>query len=66
MECPTVKIASPVSEDNPLGFIVINESDFKDGEHTLFDEKAAAAAAEKAAAAAAEKAAKAAAKAVPK
>lgn len=58
MECPTVKIASPVSEDNPLGFIVINESDFKDGEHTLFDEKAAAAAAEKAA--------KAAAKAVPK
>lgn len=60
MECPTVKIASPVSEDNPLGFIVINESDFKDGEHTLFDEKAAAAAA------AAEKAAKAAAKAVPK
>ena len=58
MECPTVKIASPVSEDNPLGFIVINKSDFKDGEHTVFDEKAAAAAAEKAAKAAAKAAPK--------
>jgi len=58
MECPTVKIASPVTEDNALGFIVINAEDFKEGEHTLFDEKAAAAAADKAAKAAAKATAK--------
>ncbi|HEX5126496.1 MAG TPA: hypothetical protein VFW00_07125 [Rhodocyclaceae bacterium] len=33
---PTVQIASPVSDDNPLGFIVINESDFDADKHTLF------------------------------
>ncbi|AJG19064.1 HeH/LEM domain-containing protein [Cupriavidus basilensis] len=37
MQCETVKVVSPVSEGNPLGFIVINKSDLTD-EHELFDE----------------------------
>jgi hypothetical protein len=37
MECATVKIESPVSEDNPTGYIVINAEDFKEGEHVLFE-----------------------------
>ena len=36
MDCPTKKIVSPVTEDNPLGYVVINAEDFKDGEHRLF------------------------------
>jgi hypothetical protein len=34
---PTVRIISPVSEENPLGFVVINESDFDPDQHELFD-----------------------------
>ncbi|WDZ97973.1 hypothetical protein Herbaro_09390 [Herbaspirillum sp. WKF16] len=34
----TVRIKAETSEDNPLGFIIINKSDFKDGEHELFVE----------------------------
>lgn len=34
---PTVRITSPVSDDNPLGFIVINESDFDAAKHELLD-----------------------------
>ena len=37
MECPTVKVVSPVSDDNPLGYIVINESDLTE-DHQLFAE----------------------------
>jgi hypothetical protein len=33
---PTVQIVSPISDDNPLGFIVINESDFDADKHELF------------------------------
>lgn len=33
----TVKIVSPVSDENPLGYIVINASDLSD-EHELFAE----------------------------
>lgn len=33
----TVRIISPVSDDNPLGFVVINESDFDADQHELFD-----------------------------
>lgn len=40
MELETVKVASPVSEENPLGYIVINKSDLTD-EHQVFDEKKA-------------------------
>ncbi len=25
---PTIRIAAPVSDDNPLGFVVVNEADF--------------------------------------
>lgn len=35
----TVKIKSPKSEDNPLGFVVINATDLTD-EHELFDKPA--------------------------
>jgi hypothetical protein len=35
MDCPTVKVASPVSDDNPLGYIVINESDLTE-DHEVF------------------------------
>jgi hypothetical protein len=34
---PTIRIKSEPSEDNPLGFIVINESDFDADKHELFD-----------------------------
>jgi hypothetical protein len=44
MDCPTVKIESPVSDDNQLGFVVINATDFVDGEHVLFTDADAAAA----------------------
>ena len=38
MELETVRITSPVSDENPLGYIVINKTDFKEDEHTLFVE----------------------------
>jgi uncharacterized protein (DUF302 family) len=31
--CPTVKVKS----DNELGFVIINQADFKESEHELFD-----------------------------
>jgi hypothetical protein len=34
---PTVRITSPVSDENPLGFVVINECDFDADLHELFD-----------------------------
>jgi hypothetical protein len=37
MDCPTVRVVSPVSDDNPLGYIVINESDLTD-DHEVFGE----------------------------
>ena len=37
MQPETVKIVADVSEDNPLGYIVINKNDLTD-EHKLFDE----------------------------
>jgi hypothetical protein len=37
---PTVKIKSEVSDENPLGFIVINEDDFDAAQHELFVEAA--------------------------
>jgi hypothetical protein len=37
MHCPTVKVVSPVSDDNQHGYIVINESDLNE-DHEVFDE----------------------------
>lgn len=38
MQIPqTVRVKSPVSEDNPLGYVVINKDDLTN-EHELFDE----------------------------
>lgn len=37
MLCETVRVVSPVSDGNPLGFIVINMSDITE-EHELFVE----------------------------
>jgi hypothetical protein len=34
---PTMRIASPISDDNALGFIVINESDFDASTQVPFD-----------------------------
>lgn len=34
--CETVKVKTPVSDDNPSGYIVINKSDVTDS-HELFD-----------------------------
>ena len=31
--CETVRVVSPVSADNPHGFIVINKSDFDPNQH---------------------------------
>lgn len=39
MQLETVRVVSPVSEDNPHGYIVINKSDLTD-EHKLFVEPA--------------------------
>lgn len=39
MECKTVRVVSPVSDENPLGYIVINESDLTE-DHELFTEGA--------------------------
>lgn len=43
MHCPTVKVVSPVSDDNPHGYIVINESDMTE-DHEVFDDGEAKAA----------------------
>lgn len=37
MHCPTVKVVSPVSDENPHGYIVINESDLTE-DHEMFGE----------------------------
>jgi hypothetical protein len=34
---PTIRITSPVTEENPLGFVIINESDFDADQHEMFD-----------------------------
>lgn len=34
---PTVRIITPVTDDNPLGFVVINADDFDSAFHELFD-----------------------------
>jgi hypothetical protein len=34
---PTVRIVSPVTDENPLGFVIINEADFDADQHELFD-----------------------------
>ncbi len=39
MNIETIKVVSPISDDNPLGYIVINASDRTD-KHELFDETA--------------------------
>jgi hypothetical protein len=38
MQLETVKIVSPVSDDNPRGYIVINKSDLTE-DHEIFTEK---------------------------
>lgn len=38
MQLETVRVVSPVSEDNPTGFIVINKSDLTE-DHKLFVEE---------------------------
>ncbi len=35
MQIPTIRVVAPVSDENPLGFIVINEEDLAD-DHELF------------------------------
>lgn len=37
--CKTVKVAKPVTEDNPTGYIVVNEKDVADGDVIFVDEK---------------------------
>lgn len=37
MQCQTIKVVSPVSDENPLGYIVINESDLTE-DHEIFGE----------------------------
>jgi len=34
---PTIRIISPITDDNPLGFVVINEADFDTSVHEPFD-----------------------------
>lgn len=38
MQVETVRVVSPVTEENDLGYIVINKSDLTD-EHELFDDQ---------------------------
>ncbi|PRC92669.1 HeH/LEM domain-containing protein [Solimicrobium silvestre] len=40
--CETVKIVSPITDENPLGFIVINKCDLTDADN-LFGESVATA-----------------------
>lgn len=35
--CEVVKVKTPVTTDNPEGAVIINKSDFVEGEHELFD-----------------------------
>jgi hypothetical protein len=35
--CETMKVKSPVSDDNPAGCVLINKSDFDPTKHELFD-----------------------------
>lgn len=37
---PTVRIVSPVSDENPFGYIVINQSDYDHTKHATFVEHA--------------------------
>lgn len=37
MQCETVKVVAPVSDDNQLGYVVINKSDLTE-KHELFEE----------------------------
>lgn len=39
MHCPTVRVVSPISDENPHGYIVINESDLTE-DHKVFEEVA--------------------------
>jgi hypothetical protein len=39
MICPTVQVKTPVTQDNPLGVVIINESDFVEGQHELFNQE---------------------------
>jgi hypothetical protein len=41
MHVETTRVKSVVNSDNPLGFIVINKSDFVEGEHEHFDDEVA-------------------------
>jgi hypothetical protein len=41
--CATVRIKAPVTDENPAGFVVINESEFDKGKHELFVEAPVAA-----------------------
>jgi hypothetical protein len=38
MQCETVRVVSPITDDNDLGYIIINKSDMTD-DHTLFEEE---------------------------
>lgn len=35
--CPTVRIKAEVTDDNPLGYVVINKEDFDAETHELFE-----------------------------
>ena len=39
MNCDIVKIKGPVSGANPTGMIIINASDFVEGQHELFSQE---------------------------
>jgi hypothetical protein len=41
MQCETARIVAPISDENPLGYIVINADDFAEGQE-LWAEPAAA------------------------
>lgn len=43
MNCPTVRVVSEKSNDNPHGYVVINEEDFDEAVHTLYKEPQASA-----------------------
>lgn len=40
MECETIKIVAPASDDNPLGYIVINQTDLAQSD-VAFDDRPA-------------------------
>jgi len=37
--CPTVRVVSPITDDNSTGYIVINQSDFNPALHELVGEE---------------------------